>query len=49
MEDDERARWTSLLDEHEKEHPPPVVKTLEGVIIEPGFEPLLLDPAPASK
>jgi DNA topoisomerase-1 len=49
LEDDERARWEALLDEHEKEHPPPVVKTLEGVIIEPGFEPLLLDPAPASK
>ncbi len=48
MEDDERAKWEALLAEHEKEHPPAIIKTMEGVVIEPGFEPLLLDPSPAS-
>ena len=48
MEDEERAKWEALLVEHEKEHPPAIIKTLEGVIVEAGFEPLLLDPSPAS-
>ncbi|MEE2989487.1 MAG: type I DNA topoisomerase [Planctomycetota bacterium] len=48
MEDDERARWEKLLAEHEKEHPAAIIKTVEGLVIQAGFEPVLLDPTLAS-
>jgi len=39
MEDDERAEWEAKLAEHERLHPPPVVTTVDGTVIETGFEP----------
>jgi hypothetical protein len=48
MEDKERARWETLLAEHEKEHPAAIIKTVEGLVIQAGFEPVLLEPMPAS-
>ena len=46
MEDDERAQWEASLAEHERLHPAAVITTVDGTVIEPGFEPQAIDSAP---
>jgi DNA topoisomerase-1 len=48
LEDDARGALEVLLAKHEQDHPPAIIKTIEGAIIESGFEPGLLDSTPVT-
>ena len=34
-----RNKWTAALDNHEAENPPPIMKTIDGRVIEAGYLP----------
>ena len=39
LEDDVRNKWAAALDNHEAENPPPVIQTIEGKVVESGYQP----------
>ena len=39
LEDEKRAKWEAALARHEEENPAPVVKTVDGEVVEAGYRP----------
>ena len=39
MEDEVRAKWEAALARHEEENPAPIIKTVDGEIVEAGYRP----------
>ena len=34
-----RNKWTAALDNHEAENPPPIIRTVDGEVVEAGYLP----------
>jgi len=39
LEDEIRAKWEAALSRHEEENPAPIIKTVDGEIVEAGYRP----------